>query len=171
MLTIIKSKLLYCILVCLVISSCAVTTDQSYENQAMVSVFDKIRLPVLSLSRDYSIFAGPLFVMQKMPIVSYRVIPQDEIEFIGSNKKVNHFFDDAYHRPSTMSETSFSESYTGYAKSQETHGLIKYFIYSQGESYKVYLVNKNLTFAIEATLSSEDQLDLLMMETTIIDTE
>ncbi len=60
----------------------------SHNNSSVtfVSVSGKIELPIITPQNKYWLDTGPLFVVSQNPLISYRVIHKDEIEFSGSEK-------------------------------------------------------------------------------------
>ncbi|WDD99836.1 hypothetical protein [Thalassomonas actiniarum] len=150
------------------IASCATHHDTEVKKAGAISISGLIKLPLLYDSKEYFIDDGPLFVMNKSPLAAYRVIDKQEIEFLGSSKSVYDFFIDAYHSPKEINEISFAESLANYNRKHTKKGTLEFLIYEKNQKVKIYVIAKELDFAVEATLAgNEKALNSLLTDTVL----
>lgn len=119
-------------------------------------------LPILLRPKKIILYDDSLFVMQEDPLVSYRKISQEEIDFLGSNKKIYEYFNDSFYNPTGMAELSFSESFSDSEKSHINKNGVDFYIYLENVKTKVYIVTKKSEYAIEAIIENKNQLEKLL---------
>lgn len=151
-----------CILLTLVFTvSCSNIIPSKLDQTHSISISGKLTLPLLLNDTEYVLDQGPLFIMSRDPLAVYRVINQEEIEFVGSNKSVFEFIQDSLTKPQEMSEISFSESLSTYNNSHLKKDHIHFYIFESREDSKIYITSQQLGFAVEATLSMPFDSDIL----------
>jgi len=66
-----------------------------------------IEVPLVAESGKYWIDNGPLFVANRNPLITYRVISKDELEFSGAEKSVYEFFESSFSDPEGIAKCDF----------------------------------------------------------------
>ena len=114
-----------------------------------ISISGVIEVPLLAESDKYWIDNGPLFVANRNPLTTYRVIDKEEIEFAGSEKPVFEFFESSFSEPEGIAEEAFRNSHDSYKlHKQMISGLTIYVLSSPNES-KAYIVSNSMHFGLE----------------------
>ena len=126
-----------------------------------LSISGKINLPIITSQKKYWIDTGPLFVLSRDPLISYRVINKDEIEFSGSKKNVYDFFHSVYASPNGDSEISLAESYKSYKKSHQAIEGLDFHTYTGNGEIKTYITSKELAIGVEVYISGEENSHIL----------
>ncbi len=140
-------------LLLITISACVNHNNSSITH---LSISGEIDLPIMTPQKKYWLDAGPLFVVSKNPLISYRVIRKNEIEFSGSEKSVFDFFQSVYTSPIGDSEDSLAESYKNHQKSYELNRGLNFYTYKNSYEAKVYVTSKKLDIGIEIFINSEN---------------
>src|SRR5690554_6247309 len=83
----------------------------SIHREKSISISGAIEVPLVEESNKYWIDNGPLFVANKDPLTTYRVISKQELEFAGSEKPVHEFFESSFSTPEGVTEESFRNSH------------------------------------------------------------
>ena len=130
----------------LVTLSACTTIDHKVKT---ISISGVIEVPLLAEGDKYWIDNGPLFVANKNPLTTYRVIDKEEIEFVGSEKPVFKFFESSFSEPEGIAEEAFRNSHDSYElHKQMINGLTIYVLSNSNES-KAYIVSNSMHFCLE----------------------
>ncbi|MCF6211590.1 MAG: hypothetical protein L3J88_08750 [Gammaproteobacteria bacterium] len=114
-----------------------------------ISISGVIEVSLVANSGKYWIDNGPLFVANRNPLITYRVISKDELEFAGSKKTVYEFFESSFSDPEGISEEAFRNSHESYEFHKKIiRGLTIYVFYKANES-KAYIVSNSMHFGLE----------------------
>lgn len=143
-----------CFLVLLIffLSSCSAIPA----SPKVVSISGEIELPLLLESNKYWVDGGPLFVVSKNPLVTYRVIDRDELNLSGSDNAAYEFMASAFLNPEGSFENSFLDSHKEYELiHKEERGLDFYILEKENES-KVYIVAHSVAYCLEVAVIGSD---------------
>lgn len=114
-----------------------------------ISISGAIELPLSGESGKYWIDNGPLFVTNRNPLITYRAISKEELEFVGTEKSVYDFFESSFSTPEGVAEDAFRNSHDSYElRKQITNGMTIY-IFSKADETKAYIVSGSMHFGLE----------------------
>lgn len=132
-----------------------------------LSFEDQLWAPLPAHTSQLSVHSGPVIIVDEPIRAAYRVIDKQELEFIGTNKSAHEFFSSAFDSPSDPIEQAFVEGLGGTAhKITAPSSTLEMFRVDGNAQSKVYVVTKELEFALEVTFPSAEQpfLDRLIKE-------
>ncbi|SFC11744.1 hypothetical protein SAMN05660479_01167 [Microbulbifer thermotolerans] len=103
-------------------------------------------------SNKYWVDDGPLFVVNRNPLVTYRVIDQEELGLYGSENTAYDFITSSFSNPRGVFEESFFNSHKEYdLLHKEKNGLDFYILSKENES-KAYVVAKSIDNCLEISV-------------------
>jgi len=122
----------------------------------VVSISGEMELPLSMESNKYWVDDGPLLVISKNPLVTYRVIGRDELNLSGSDKTAYEFMASSFSNPEGVFESSFFNSHKEYELiHKEKDGLVFYILEKENES-KAYIAAKSISRCLEVTVIGTD---------------
>ncbi len=114
-----------------------------------ISISGVIELPLPLDSKNYWIDSGPLFVSNTKPLITYRVISKEELEYAGSEKTVYEFLKSSFSDPEGVVEESFRISHDLYDFHKRHEGGIDIYILSMSGESKAYIASENMHIGVE----------------------
>lgn len=146
-------------LAALLIALTACSTS-SYREKS-ISISGVIEVPLVEESDKYWIDSGPLFVANKDPLTTYRVISKQELEFAGSEKPVHEFFESSFSTPEGITEESFRNSHEDYEFSQAHRNGMNIYVFSNANESKAYITSRSLAVGVEIYVEGPKARDIL----------
>lgn len=134
-------------LVALLIALAACSTSTYREKT--ISISGAIEVPLVEESDKYWIDNGPLFIANRDPLTSYRVISEQELEFAGSEKPVYEFFKSSFSDPEGIVEESFRNSHEDYEFSKVHRSGMDIYVFSNVDESKAYIAASSLSVGVE----------------------
>lgn len=127
------------------VTSCS-TTD--YETKT-ISISGAIELPLVTKGERYWIDDGPLFIASRNPLVTYRAIKKQELEFAGTEKPVYEFFESSFSNPEDIVEQSFRNYHSSYELNEKSTSSLNIYSLSKHDDSKAYIASPFLNFGVE----------------------
>ena len=134
-------------LVGLLIALTACSTS-SYRGKS-ISISGALEVPLVENSEKYWIDNGPLFIANKDPLTTYRVVSKQELEFAGSEKPVYEFFESSFSAPEGIAEESFRNSHEEYEFSKVHKSGMDIYLFSNVDESKAYITSRSLSIGVE----------------------
>jgi len=122
----------------------------------VVSISGEIELPLPLESNKYWLDEGPLLVVSKNPLVTYRVIDRDELDLAESEMTAYELITSSFSNPEGIFEESFSNSHKEYDIGYKEMGRMSFFILAKSNEAKAYIVGKSISSAIEIGVIGRD---------------
>lgn len=126
-----------------------------------ISISGAIEVPLVEESNKYWIDNGPLFVANKDPLTTYRVISKQELEFAGSEKPVYEFFESSFSTPEGIAEESFRNSHGDYEFSKVHRSGMDIYVFSNADESKAYITSRSLAVGVEIYVEGPKARDIL----------
>jgi hypothetical protein len=120
----------------------------SYREKS-ISISGAIEVPLIGDGDKYWIDNGPFFVSNRDPLITYRVISKQELEFAGSDKPVYEFLKSSFSEPDGIVEESFRGSHEGYEFSKLHRSGLDIYAFSSADESKAYISSSSIDFAVE----------------------
>jgi len=133
----------------------------SIHREKSISISGAIEVPLVEESNKYWIDNGPLFVANKDPLTTYRVISKQELEFAGSEKPVHEFFESSFSTPEGVTEESFRNSHEDYEFSKVHRGGMDIYVFSNADESKAYITSRSLAVGVEIYVEGPKAGDIL----------
>lgn len=135
-----------------------------------ITIGSQVQVPFLRGER-YLLDTGPIVSsVSDSKSITYRLIGEEEIAFIGSDKSPADYFTNAFRSPTGL-ECAFTESFRKATEKwhSEINGFDVY-VFSENTGYKAYLVSSQLDFVTELFSDglSLDELTLLIQNAHIL---
>ncbi len=127
------------------LTSCS-TLDQRAKT---ISISGVIEVPLVAESGKYWIDNGPLFVANRDPLITYRVISKEELKFAGSEKPVFEFFESSFSAPEGIAEEAFRNSHESYELHKQIVSGLTIYVFSKANESKAYIVANSMHFGLE----------------------
>ncbi len=109
----------------------------------------RLELPNLIRNREYWLEDGPMIISPGQPLLTFRVMRQEEFLYAGSGKTPASFIASALSTPTHPAEAAFGASLSGYTH-QAIHRNDLQFHVLQGETdLIVYITSSTLDIALE----------------------
>lgn len=121
-----------------------------------ISISGAIEVPIPVNSERYWVDDGPLFVAKKEPLITYRVIDKNELEFSGTEKSVYDFFASSFSNPDGVVEKSFRDSHDSYAYRKKSKNGMDFYIFSKTNESKAYIVSGSMTVSVEVQVTGKE---------------
>jgi len=115
----------------------------------IISISGVIEVPLVAESGKYWIDNGPLFVANRNPLITYRVISKDELEFAGAEKSVYAFFESSFSDPEGIAEEAFRNSHESYELHKQIIRGLTIYVFSKANESKAYIVSNSMHFGLE----------------------
>lgn len=131
-----------------------------------ISISGVIEIPLIGSSGKYWIDNGPLFIANRDPLTTYRVISKQEIEFAGSEKPVYQFFKSSFSEPEGITEKSFRDSHEDYEFSKLYKDGMDIYVFSNINESKAYITSSSLAIGLEIYVKSPASREILVNITT-----
>jgi len=118
-----------------------------------ITIGNTLRLPKLIDEKEIIVDKGPVVIMQSGDsYISYRVIDNNEVEFIGSKKSPYNFFKSAFTKPEDITECSFIDGIRGMEnRSYYDINNIEFYVHEMKESITIYLLSTEIDIVLEVT--------------------
>lgn len=126
----------------------------------VLSISGAIEVPIVVDAEKYWVDSGPLFIVSKAPLITFRVIDKEEIRFVGSEKSVYEFFVSSFSTPSGIAEEAFRNSHNDYKLNKIMRGGLTIYTLTKSNESKAYIVSKSMHFCLEVSAGGETS-DLL----------
>lgn len=139
------------------LAACSTAT----QTQKTLSIFGRIEFPLVTDGDKYWLDAGPFFVASKNPLVAYRVISKEELEFIGSEKSAFEFFKSSFSNPEGLIEESFRESHKDYAFGTLKHRGLDIYLFSNKKEARAYVSAASLSFVVDVYSRGENSKEVI----------
>lgn len=131
-----------------------------------ISISGAIEVPLIEGSDKYWIDNGPLFIANRDPLTTYRVISKQEIEFAGSEKPVYEFFKSSFSEPEGIVEESFRNSHEDYEFSKQHSSGMDIYVFSNIDESKAYIASSSLAIGVEVYVKGPRSKEILVNITT-----
>jgi hypothetical protein len=117
--------------------------------EKVLSISGVIEVPLTTESGKYWIDNGPLFIVNRNPLITYRVISKEELDFAGSDKPVYEFFESSFSTPEGVSEEAFRNSHNSYELNKQIKNGLTIYVLSKANESKAYIVSNSMHFGLE----------------------
>lgn len=141
----------------LVLTACS-TVSTSQKN---ISISGVIEVPLPVDSDTYWLDSGPLFIVSKDPLVTYRVISKEELEFVGTEKPVYKFFRSSFLDPEGVAEESFRDSHDSYEHRKQHRDGMDFYIFSKSDESKAYVVSPSIEIGLEVQVTGPASISIV----------
>ncbi|MCP3673433.1 MAG: hypothetical protein GY829_03025 [Gammaproteobacteria bacterium] len=127
-------------------------TDLLGKEDINLVFFGVLSLPLEFNNQSIWIENGPIVIAPNKNNIAYRVIDQQELNFIGAVKKPYDFFKSTFDDPSTDIELMFLEGLGRVDnKTYHTDGELEMYFIEINNSLKIYILSSALDFVVEIT--------------------